>query len=437
MATDDTRPRRFDRFLKALRITWLAPWFVIRGFSAARGIDRASALAYITLLSLVPLLATIAALNRSFFSLHTDRIVEILTMVLPYTTEDLASTLAEFVNRATTLGGIGMLVFLAIVFRLFLTIETSLNQVWGVTTNRPAGNRVFSFTMVVFWGPVVMGLGMTFLFWWAPDSNLLMIIGRVVLPLLGLTPVYWLAPYTKVSLRSALAGAVTFTIGLQLLRTGFVAYLRYFPTINIIYGSLALAVIFLVSLFAFWTLVILGAQVSFVFQNLPDLLREHGEGKARRQDSNLAALAMLAECYRHTREENTLPTRDDLESGFDFMRSQTREITDRLVGAGLLALTGPNRDLLVPGRDASRLTVAAAVDAIRGHPDPELPGRGEANRQLACRLTAAANLTRESLASATFDDLFPPPDPAEDPPAPESDEVPPEEAPNPAEPGAM
>ena len=51
-----------------LRLIWLVPWFITRRFFAVHGVERSSSLAYITLLSLVPMLATVAALYRSFFA---------------------------------------------------------------------------------------------------------------------------------------------------------------------------------------------------------------------------------------------------------------------------------------------------------------------------------------------------------------------------------
>ena len=62
---------------------------------------------------------------------------------------------------------------------------------------------------------------------------------------------------------------------MQLLRLIFVWYLNRFPDINILFGSLTLVVLFLVSLFLFWMLVILGAEASYVTQNFHALKLEH------------------------------------------------------------------------------------------------------------------------------------------------------------------
>ena len=55
-------------------------------------------------------------------------------------------------------------------------------------------------------------------------------------------------------------------------------HLRVFPEINIIYGSVTLIVLFLLALFAFWVVVILGVEVSYIAQNFHALKHEYLSG---------------------------------------------------------------------------------------------------------------------------------------------------------------
>jgi membrane protein len=392
-----------------LRRIWLVPWFITRRFMAVRGVERSSSLAYVTLLSLVPMLATVAALYRSFFSLHTERLVELITLVLPYSTDKVYETLNDFVSRATAVGGIGSLVFLAVAFQLYLSIETTLNDVWSVTSKRTPAVRMFSFTMVVFWGPVVIGIGTTSLFWlehqgWALDSLLLVEIGRVVLPLIGLTMVYWLAPHTGVSIGSAFVGGLTATIGFYGLRTGFGAYLKHFGNINLIYGSLALVVIFLVSLFAFWTLVIIGAVTSYVVQNLSALVKDH-YGETSESDPTVTALAFLTECFRRRDQRHEPPTLSEVEEALGITLPAASKAADRLLATGLIAVTGRHRSRYLPGAESGRLTLAEAVEQLADS-DPLVPGRGAAFTRLSDKLTAAMGCRSQALAQTTFAELL-------------------------------
>ena len=393
------------------RLRWWA-WFTVRGMISDRGVDRSAALAYVTLLALVPFLATVAALYRSFFSTHSEAIVKMVTVILPYASETVAETLGGFVRRAGTLGGIATLIFVAVVFRLFLLIETTLNEIWGVAARRSIAVRLFSFTMVLFWGPVVVGLGTTGLIWlqhqaWAPSAPLLLGLGRVVLPLVGLTMVYWLVPHTTVHLRSALTGGITAAVGLQILRSGFVAYLKRFPDINLIFGSLALAVIFLVSLFAFWLLVIIGAEASYAIQNLDALLRSSRDVEEHPPEERIATLALLAECYHALADSGRPPTLDQLTHHLSITHRVAKPLLDRLIGAGLVAVTGRDREHYLPVFDADRLSLGHTLKLLEeAQAAAPIDGDADLMDRLRSALDQAVEAERSSLENITFRSLL-------------------------------
>ena len=51
--------------------------------------------------------------------------------------------------------------FLLIAFRLFLAVEGAINQIWKVRSARGYRQKIIAFTMLFFWGPVLMGLSFT------------------------------------------------------------------------------------------------------------------------------------------------------------------------------------------------------------------------------------------------------------------------------------
>lgn len=411
MGADNPRDRGRDRRQPLIRrLGWWA-WFTVRGFFRDRGVDRSAALAYITLLALVPLLAVVASLSRSFFSSHTEDIVRIFSIVLPYSPDAVAKTLTEFIRRARTLGGIGFLIFVVLGFRLFLLVEEMLNDVWRSPSRRSVTMRIFSFTMVLFWGPVVMGLGTTFLFWlgrqpWAPDAALVLGLTRLAIPFVGFTMVYLLAPHTPVRVGAAVTGGLTATVALQVLRSAFVAYIRAFPNINLIYGSLALVVFFLISLFAFWVLVIVGAEASYVSQNLGALLRERAQTRGGEPDAVLTPILLLLACYRHVRLHGEPPTLHALSEVLGTADRTTGRHLQKLVNAGLVAVTGGERESYLPIIESGRLTLGEAVERIwplKGTPPPGY--HPEVVGWLVEILGSARRVQRELLDPLTFDEL--------------------------------
>jgi membrane protein len=416
MADGDPRPRRLDSAVTALDNLRVGVWFTFRDYFADRGVDRSAALAYISLLSLVPLLTTLAALYRSFFPFDTGRVIEIVAAVLPYAPDSkesltVAQTLSEFVHRATSLGYIGSLIFLAIAFRLFLSVETTFNDIWGIGTRRTPAVRVFSFTMLVFWGPVVIGIGSALLLWmghqpWAPSQGLILSIGRLAVPLLGLTMVYWLAPHTGVHIGAAMVGGITATVGLQLLRLLFVWYLDRFPDINIIFGSLTLVVLFLVALFLFWMLVILGAEASYVAQNFRALKLELEGTDPLASRPALAAVVVLTECYRRSLNDQAPATLDELEARLGLSHRAATTATERLLDRGLVAITGPDRDAFVPARDADRLSLAETFELCGGSLELKALADDTANTRLLEVLESGERARRDVLRQSSFADLF-------------------------------
>jgi membrane protein len=217
--------------------------------------------------------------------------------------------------------------------------------------------------------------------------------------------VYWLAPHTGVRLSSAMAGGVTAMVGLELIRQVFIWYLDLFPSINIIYGSVALSILFLLALFAFWVVVILGAEVSYVAQNFPSLKHEYLSGRPFDDDPCMVAVSILTECYRRSHSAEAPPSLDELEKAFDVRHSTAREAVDRLIAGGLLAITGEARDSFVPGREAAQLTVAAALETC-GADCAALPRGGTSvMTDLMGLLKRGEQARREILEATTFADL--------------------------------
>lgn len=258
-------------------------WFFLRrAVAKARRDDLhtlSTALAFITIVSLVPLLAAGSSLGALAFVDRQGRLVEILGAVLPYSEEAIMVKLREFLEQASAIRGVGVLGLLATGLVSFVTIEQALNRVWSVSGRRPFMERLRAFTVVVFWGPLVIG---------ATYASLLLLSRRVassplgstaahlvpfVVTFLGLSALYWLVPYTRVAGRSAMAGALTAAVLLEVLRRGIGLYLVIYQRVSVIYGGLGLALLFMISIQIAWWLVLLGSEVAWSVQHRDRLLR--------------------------------------------------------------------------------------------------------------------------------------------------------------------
>jgi len=263
----------------------------------------ASALAFVTILSLIPLLAALSFVGARVFNQYQQRSLEVFVQVLPYSDQTVTEKLREFLEQAGTIHGYGIVFFFLTALFAFATIEESLNKIWNVSRRRPVKVRLLSFLLLLFWGPLLLGATFTSLILLRQSPALRVILqGSIlfaVLPFLatavGLTTLYWLVPYTRVRPRNALVGGLLAAILLELLRQGFASYVEFFRNVNIVYGSFAFALLFMISIELTWTIVLLGAEASYTAQHFPRLSRGiHYQAPLQAAWVGLSALTLIA-----------------------------------------------------------------------------------------------------------------------------------------------
>jgi membrane protein len=230
---------------------------------------RAGALAYTTLLSLVPLLTVVLVTVSRVQPERFAVVVQAFAAVLPFSPAHVQATLTSFAERTAALGWIAVVISVALTFNAFYQIEEVINDIWGVPKRRSWQWRLVSFTMVLLWGPLLLLALGSGLYWlssrqWYP---LIAPIGRPLPAILGavvLTALYRWVPHTRVTWRAAVTGAAVGAVALTVIHLTFQTYLLVAADINVIYGSLSLLLFFLFSLLLFWLAVLLGAEASWV-----------------------------------------------------------------------------------------------------------------------------------------------------------------------------
>jgi membrane protein len=354
---------------------------VTREFWMIEGSSRAASLAYTTLLSLIPLVVALNVwLQRYFSSATTDlrsQIDNILNVVLPYQSPQLTYHLARFAENAQTASVLGLLVFLFIAFRLFLAVEGTINQIWKVRSVRGYRQKIIAFTMLFFWGPLLMTLSFTtsaslqknrylgVLF----RGDLIFSIVPILVLFIAFTMLFWLVPSTRVRLSSAAVGALVTTALFSVVRYGFGIYANHLFTgqFNVIYGTIGLALIFLISIEVMWVVILLGVEVSYVYQNLYGLLRasEQNINDDPRFDLYFAMRAVVEICRRFDRREDA-PSSYRLAEQFGTTDSQMLRVLRKLEDGKLAKETGGDWTGFVPGCDPDRITVEEVVVQIEG-----------------------------------------------------------------------
>lgn len=363
---------------------------VTREFYDIQGTSRAASLAYTTLLSLIPLLVAFTQVLQRYFrnvfpNLQSS-IDTILNNIIPYQSPVISYHLAKFADNAQAASTFGVIIFIVVAFRLFLAVEATVNQIWKVRSIRGYRQKIMAFTMLFFWGPVLMAFSFTstnmleknrylrILF----KGDLIFRIAPIVVLFIAFTMLFWLVPSTKVRLSAAMVGAIVTTALFTLVRFGFGVYADHLVhgRFNLIYGTLGLAILFLIAIEIMWVVILLGVEISYVYQNLYGVLR----ATEQQIDDNPAfdtyfALRALMEIARRFDKREDAPSSYRLAEAFGTTDAQMLRVLRRLEDAKLVKEIGGDWTGFVPGCDPDRISVEEVVTQSEGSHRlvPDLP----------------------------------------------------------------
>lgn len=230
---------------------------------------RAAALAYTTLVSLVPLLTVALVTVGRVEPERAELVVQALAAVLPFSPSQVQTTLTAMAERSMALGWISVALSALISVYTFFQIEEVINSIWAVPDRRRWQWRLASFIALLVWGPLLLVLLFSFLFWisaqhWFPAAATVARPLPTLFAAGALAAIYRWVPHTKVRWRWALVGAGVGACSLTLIHVGFQSYLELAGRLDVVYGSLSLVILFLLSLYMFWLAILLGAEAAWV-----------------------------------------------------------------------------------------------------------------------------------------------------------------------------
>ncbi|MCF6442693.1 virulence factor BrkB family protein [Pseudoalteromonas luteoviolacea] len=235
---------------------------------------NAGYLAYVTLLSLVPLIAVGVAIFTAFPGFENTRLaIEnfIFTNFVPTSTDTIKAHISAFAGNANQMTAVGISFLAAVALLLIRNVDSALNRIWRVETKRPLMISFAIYWMVLTLGPVLLGasIGVTsyivslvsFADQGIPGfSGLLLKLLPYVISMAGFIMLYTLVPNTRVSFKAAIPGALFAAFLFELTKRGFAMYISHFPSYEVIYGALATIPILFVWVYLSWMVVLLGAE---------------------------------------------------------------------------------------------------------------------------------------------------------------------------------
>ncbi|WP_061033106.1 virulence factor BrkB family protein [Vibrio splendidus] len=237
---------------------------------------NAGYLAYITLLSIVPMLTVLLSILSSFSVFADVGIVIqnfIITNFVPASGDAVHGALLEFVANTGKMTAVGSVFLFIAALMLISNIDKNLNYIWRVTEKRRAVLSFSMYWMVLTLGPILVGASIAATSYVTSLSllqnevvsgafNTLIRKLPLILSFFAFFGLYLLVPNKKIHFSHAAAGSLVAALLFELSKKGFAAYITQFPSYQVIYGALAAIPILFVWVYLCWLIVLVGAEVT-------------------------------------------------------------------------------------------------------------------------------------------------------------------------------
>ena len=268
---------------------------VLSDFRRNQGLLLSGAVAYYTLLSIVPL-SILALIGLSRFAreeqlFHT--LSTYLEMIIPGYAATLTDQVRVFLEHRNVIGIVGLLVMLFFSSIAFTVLENAMSVIFfhRVKIKR---RHFFVSAIIPYVYILALGLGILIVSFITGaietvEKRQLLFLGlRLSLEgtaglalyasgiageVLLLTSIYLVMPGVHITFRRALIGGIAATILWEITRRVIVWYYKTYTFVNLIYGSFASVVVFLLGVEAVALIVLLGAQVIAELEHVNEKIR--------------------------------------------------------------------------------------------------------------------------------------------------------------------
>ncbi len=263
---------------------------VLKAFRANQGFLLAGAVAYYTLLSLVPLTISIFIVLS-----HVVDQAELLTalkryleLVAPGQSGAIVEQLETFLLHRATIGPVLVITLLFFSSLAFTVLENAMSVIFihrvAIRRRHFLISALIPFCYILFLGAgfliitlvsgILQAVGAEKLNMFGREwsltglSGALLYIIGVVGEILVLTSIYLVMPVGRLSLRHALLGGVSAALLWEITRHGLVWYFATISQVQVVYGSLTTAIAVLLSLEIAAMVLLIGAQVIAEFERI-------------------------------------------------------------------------------------------------------------------------------------------------------------------------
>jgi membrane protein len=350
-----------------------------KGFFEDRATVKAAALTYFTVLSLVPVFAIFFAIARNFG--FEDRVSDIVSglvvrinmqgqehIIMEKLTSLIDSLLLKV--RSGVLAGIGGIILFWSVIQVLNNIEASFNDIWQIRKPRSPMRKFSDYLAIMILSPFAIALSGSFMVKIRSAADQIELIKPLVVSLIKGVPfvsmwilftlVYIVMPNTKVKFKYALIAGIfagTFAVFFQMLYQNLQLGVW---RMNTLYGGIAIIPLFLLWLQITWLIVLMGAEISFAYQNIDNYEFEMNALNLSHNNKRILTLLISYHIIRNFEDGGKPWNSDVISHRLGIPLRLVNELVYDLVAAGILAelsADNPKDRSYQPAIDINRITV--------------------------------------------------------------------------------
>lgn len=382
------KSKSYSFLIRQIRIIILA----FRGFLENRVNLRASALTFYTLLSIVPIAAMAfgVANGFGFKEKMADFIInnfkgqeEVMNWII-----ELSNTVLEDVNGGL-LTGIGLVVLIWSVMQVLSNIEDSFNAIWQIKNPRSFLRKLSDYLAIMLIAPILIIVSssvsvylstrienvtqsMEIIRSFSPLIKSMFSLLPYALVWLLFTLIYVIMPNTKVNFKYAIiAGIIAGTI-FQAVQWVYIHFQVGVSKYSALYGTFAALPLFLVWLQLSWLIVLLGAEISFAYQNIGKYEFEAESLNISHHHKRLISMYLVQYIVKRFEKGDPPSTSEQISQDLGIPLRLVRDMLFNLVQARILNETvtpSPKEIGYQPAIDIARIDVDYVISRIEnvGH----------------------------------------------------------------------
>jgi membrane protein len=258
--------------LAYLEILWIALKQTIEG----KYTYHASALAFTTLLALVPLLTVIVSIV-TLFPVFDTLVIQTRTYVvsnfIPASSDAIQFYLTQFVQHSSSLPAFSITFLFITAWMMFADVQSTLNSIWRGYTNKKLLSRWTHSLLIFTLSPMIVGcsvflstfiLSLTWIKFSFGELQPLLILVPLIINAFIFSLIYIAIPRYYVTWRNGVFGGCVTSVLVEITKLCFAYYIKYIANYELIYGTLAVIPIFLIWVYLLWLIILYGAVAARV-----------------------------------------------------------------------------------------------------------------------------------------------------------------------------